>query len=99
MWRVGYSTMTRRAGLSFCGKDARMFILSDLVAPPLSWSSKIAGYAAKGFVLCCLLHISVNVELGVGRLWRGFARFSSVRSLLGLCGGGGLVGGLSGSGT
>ena len=55
-----------------------MFILSNLVALPLSWRSKIVGYAAKEFFLCCLLHISVNVESGVGGLLRGLARFSSV---------------------
>ena len=49
-----------------------MFILSDLVAPPSSWRSKIAGYAAKEFSLCCLLHISVNVGSGVGGLLIGF---------------------------
>ena len=47
MWRVCSSTRTRRVGLSCHGKDARMFILSDIVAPPLYWRSKIAGYAAK----------------------------------------------------
>ena len=41
-----------------------MLIFSNLVALPSSWRSKIAGYAAKGFVLCCLLHISANLELG-----------------------------------
>ena len=45
-----------------------MFILSVLVAPPLSWRSNIAGYAAKEFFLCCLLHISAKVESGFGRL-------------------------------
>ena len=72
MWRVSSLTMTRRAGLSCRGKDARMFILSNLVAPPSSWRSKIAGYAAKEFSLYCLLHISVNVGSGVGGLLIGF---------------------------
>ena len=70
--------MTRRAGCYYHGKDARIFILSDLVALLSSWRSKIAGYAVKEFFLCCLLHISVNVESGVGGLLRGLARFSSV---------------------
>ena len=64
MWRVGSSAMTRRAGLSCCSKDASMFILSELDAPTLSWKSKIAWYAAKEFVLFCLLHTSANVESG-----------------------------------
>ena len=72
MWILGSSRMTRRAGLSCRDKDARMFILSGIFAPPSSWRSKIAGYAAKEFSLCCLLHISVNVGLGVGGLLIGF---------------------------
>ena len=76
--------MTRRAGLSCHINDARMFILLDLVAPPSSWRLKTAGYAAKKFVLYFLLHISANIELVVGGLLRGFARSSSVRSLMGL---------------
>ena len=62
MWRVGSSTMTRRAGLLCCGKEARMFILSDVVVTVLFWRSKMAGYSAKESVLCCLLHTSENVE-------------------------------------
>ena len=81
MWRVGSSTMRRRAGLSCCGKDASMFVLSKLDAPPSSWRSKIAGYAAKEFVLCCLLHISNNVESGFGGFLIVWS--SSVRSLVG----------------
>ena len=60
-----------------------MFILSDLVAPPSSWRSKITGYAAKEFALCCLLHTSENVESGVGGLLKMFAKSSGVRSLVG----------------
>ena len=48
-----------------------MFILSDFVDPPSSWRSKIAGYAAKEFVLCCMLHIYDNAESGFGGLLRG----------------------------
>ena len=55
------------------------------------------GYAAKEFFLCCLLHMYANVELGFGGLL--IFRSSSVCSLVGLRGGGGLVGGLSGIGT
>ena len=84
MWRVVSLTMTRRAGLSFRGKDAWMFILSEIISPPASWRSKIARYAAKEFVLCCLLHISANVESGFGVLLRWFVCSSSVRSLMGL---------------
>ena len=51
MWRVGSSAMMRRTGLSCCGKEVRMFILSDVVVASLSCRSKIAGYAAKEFVL------------------------------------------------
>ena len=34
MWHVGSSMMTRRAGLYCRSKDATMFILYNLVAPP-----------------------------------------------------------------
>ena len=68
MWRIGSSATTRRSSLSCRGRDASMFIFSDLDALPLSFRSKIAGYAAKDFVLCCMLHISANVESGFGRL-------------------------------
>ena len=60
--------MTGRAGLSCRSKDARMFILLDLVAPVLSWRLKTAGYAAKKFLLYFLLHISTKIESGVGGL-------------------------------
>ena len=62
-----------------------MFILLDLAAPPSSWRSKIVGYVAKEFVLCCLLHTSANVEAGVGgrRCLGEFARLSGVHSLMG----------------
>ena len=77
-----------------------MFILSDVVVTVLSCRSKMAGYAAKEFVLCCLLHTSVNVESGDGGqgLLGGLAT-SKVRSLMGSWGGGGLVCGASGIGT
>ena len=67
MWRVSSSTMTRRAGSSCCVKEERMFILSDVVVTVLSCRWKMAGYAAKDSVLCCLLHTSANVETGDGR--------------------------------
>ena len=70
-----------------------MFILSDLTAPPLSWRSKIVGYAAKEFVFSCLLHISAKVAPGFGRL------LSVLSSSVCLLVGGDLVGGLSGSKT
>ena len=66
MWRVYSSTMTRRDGLSCRGKDAKVLILSVLVDLPSSWRSKIAGYADKEFVHCCLLHFSANVEADFG---------------------------------
>ena len=62
MWRVGSSTIMRRDGLSCCGKEKRMFILSYVVLKVLSCRSNMAGYAAKESVLCCLLHTSENVE-------------------------------------
>ena len=101
MWRVGSSTMMRRSGLSCCGKEARMFILLDVVVTSFSCRSKIAGYAAKDFFLCCLLHTSANVEAGddgrglLGRL----ANSSKICSLMGSWGGGGLVCGNSGIDT
>ena len=54
-----------------------MLILSALVELPSSWRSKIAGYAAKEFVCCCLLHVSANVEVDFGgrRGGEGFARY------------------------
>ena len=64
MWRVGSSTMMRRAGLLCCGKEARMFILSYVVVTTLSCRSKMDGYAAKESFLYCLLHTSANVETG-----------------------------------
>ena len=84
MWRVGSLTMMRRAGLSFCDKEARMFILSDIVVTSLSCRSKMAGYAAKEFVLCCLLHTSANVEAGDGgRGLLGGLATDKVRLLMG----------------
>ena len=55
--------------------------------------SKIAGYAAKEFVLCCFLHTSANVEASDGGrgLLGWFANSSKVCSLMGSWGGGGLV--------
>ena len=78
-----------------------MFILSDVVVTSFSCRSKIAGYAAKEFVLCCLLHTSVNLEAGDGGrgLLGRLANSSKVRSLMGSWGGGGLVCGNSGIGT
>ena len=102
MWRVGSLTMMRKTGLSCCGKGARMFILSDVVVTAFLCRSKTAGYAAKEFVLCCLLHTSANVEAGDGgrELLGGLANSSKVRSLMGLwCGGGLVCGDTSGIGT
>ena len=62
MWRIRSLTMMRRAGLLCCGKEARMFILSDVVVTVLSCRSKMAGYADKEYVLCCFLHNSANVD-------------------------------------
>ena len=84
MRQVRSSTMMRRAGLSFRAKDTNVIILSRIVEMSSSWRSNIAGYVANEFVLCCLLHISRNVESGVGGLLIGFARLSSVPSLMGL---------------
>ena len=60
----------------------------------------MAGYAAKEFVLCCLLHTSANVEAGDGGqgLLGGLA-IAKVRSLMGLWGCGGLLWGASVIGT
>ena len=100
MWRVGSSTMMRGAGLSCCGKEVRMFILSDVVMTLLSCRSKMAGYAAKDSVLYCLLHTSMNVETGDGgRGLLGELATAKVRSLMGLWGGRGLVWGASVNGT
>ena len=101
MWCVSSPTTTRRAGLSCCGKESRMFVLSEVVVTSLSCRSNIAGYSAKEFVLCCLLHTSANVEAGDGgRELLGRLVTSKVRSLMGLWGGGGLVcGDTSGIGT
>ena len=102
MWRIGSLAMMRRAGLSCCGKEARMFILLDVVVAACFYRSKTAGYAAKEFFLCCLLHTSANVEAGDGgrELLGGLANSSKVRSLIGLWGGGGIVcGDTSGIGT
>ena len=78
-----------------------MFILSDVVMTSLSFRSKIAGYAAKEFVLCCLLHTSANVEAGNGgRGLLGGLATSKVRPLVGSLGGEVLVlGDASGIGT
>ena len=58
----------RRAGLSDCGKDARMSISSVVVVISLSCRSKIYGYAAKDSVFCCWLHTAANVATwGGGR--------------------------------
>ena len=62
--------------------------------------SKIAGYAAKEFVLCCFLHTSANVEAGDGGrgLFGGLAT-SKVRLLMVSWDGRGLVWGASWIGT
>ena len=85
MWRVGSLTMMRRDGLSCCDKEARMFILSDVVVTFLSCRSKMAGYADKEFVHYCLLNTYTNFEGGDGRqgLLGGLANSSKVRSLMG----------------
>ena len=62
LWRVGSSTMTRRAGLSCRGKDDSVLILSALEELLSSFRSKMVGYAAKYFSWSCLLQVSVNVE-------------------------------------
>ena len=66
MWRAGSSTMMRRAGLSWRGKDDNVLILSSLAELPSSWRSNILGYVAREFACCCLLHISANVETVFG---------------------------------
>ena len=66
MWRAGSSTMMRRAGLSWRGKDDNVLILSSLAELPSSWRSNILGYVAREFACCCLLHISANVEAVFG---------------------------------
>ena len=78
-----------------------MFILLDVVVTSLLCRSKIAGYAAKEFVLCCLLHTSANIEAGDGgRGLLGGLATTKFRSLVGSWGGGGLVcGDASGIGT
>ena len=84
MWRVGFSTMTRRDGISCCGKEERMFILSDVVVALLSCRSNMAGYAAKESVFCCWLHTSANVETwGGGRGLLGVLSPVSVCALMG----------------
>ena len=80
MWRVGSSTMMRRAGLSCCGKEARMFILSDIVVTVLSCRSTMAEYAAKESILCCFLHTSSKVET-----WDGGKRSLGVFPTANVC--------------
>ena len=80
MWRVGSSMMTRRADLSYCGKEARTSILSDVVVMVLSCRSKMAGYAAKEYVLCCWIHTSANVAT-----WGGGQGSLSVFSPASVC--------------
>ena len=58
--------MMKRAGLSFRAKDTNVIILSRIVEMSSSWRSNIAGYAAKGFVRCCLPHISAIIEADFG---------------------------------
>ena len=78
MWRVGSSTMMRRAGLPCHDKYANVLILSALVELPSSGRSKITGYTSKEFSRCCLLHVSANVEADFGgrRGGEGFASSS-----------------------
>ena len=84
MGRVGSLTMMRRAGISCCGKEAMMFILSDVVVMVISCRSKMAGYAAKESIFCCLLHTSANVETwGGGRGLLGVLSPVSVCALMG----------------
>ena len=80
MWQFVSSTVMRRAGLYFRDKDANLLIFYALVEMPYSWRSKIAGYAAKEFVCCCLPHVLENVEaIFCGRRgWEGFDRASLV---------------------
>ena len=76
--------MMRSAGLSCCGKEARIFILSYVVLTLLSCRSKMAGYAAKESVLFCLLHTSAKVETwGDGRGLLGVLSTASVCVLIG----------------
>ena len=92
MWHVVSLTMMRSAGLSCCGKEARMFIHSEAVVTLLSCRSKMSGYAAKESVLCSLLHISAKVETwggGQGLLDR--MATAKVGSFMGSWGGGDLV--------
>ena len=100
MWRVGSSTMMRRAGLLCCGKEARILTLSDIVLTVLTCRSKMAGYAAKESVICFLLHTFANIETrDGGRVWLGGLATPNVRSLMGLWGGVVLVWGASVNGT
>ena len=80
MWRVGSSRMMIRAGLSCCRKEARMFILLNVVVTVLYWRSKMAGYGAKESILCCLLHTSENVET-----WDGGRGLLGVFSTANVC--------------
>ena len=100
MWRVVSLTMMRRAGLSCCGKEGRMFILSDVVVAVLSCRLNTASNVAKESVLCCLLHNSANVETSDGgRGLLGGLVTADVRSLMVSWGGVGLVWGASVNGT
>ena len=85
MWRVGSSTMTRRAGLSCRGMDVSVLILSALAELLSSCRSKMAGYSAKEFSRCCLLQVSANVKADcLGRRGEGeFANLSLVCTGLG----------------
>ena len=83
MWRVGSSIMTMRTGLSCCGKDANVLILSALVELPSSWGSNIAGYAAKEFYCFCLLQVFRNVEADFGGRIEGKGLLGRPLSILG----------------
>ena len=84
MWRIGSSTMMRRSGLLCFGKEARMFVLSDVVVTMLSCRLKMAGYASKESFLFCLLHTSANVDTcGGGQGSIGVLSPASVCALMG----------------
>ena len=80
MGRVRSLTMMRRDGLSCRDKDDRVLTLSALMVLSSFCRSKIVGYAARESVLCCLLHVSANVEANFcgRRGGEGFARSSLV---------------------
>ena len=66
MCRVDSLKMMWRYGLSCCGKDAKLFIFYALVVLSSFRRLEIMCYAAKEYVLCCLLHVSTNIEANLG---------------------------------